>query len=217
MLVAPNATLITRGVSFNFLHLAGGKSFFKKSSPEFLSTDLVELHLRGYNNVEPKMVLTADWQEVDVTGRSHTALDNPPGELQVSELITKRIKTIELAREIWFDKFTRGIYASREDPKKMAVDYGYNLWGEESQKRLEFLVEYTRRIETTHLISVENLLRKLESKGEVVQRELSSSHYQWSLNFYLNSLKSRYTNKKLQVREMNDLQYYVWILKNGKF
>lgn len=216
MLVAPNATLISRGVSFNFIHMAGGKSYFKKTSPEVLPSDLVELHLRGYNNLEAKSILTADWQEVEVTGRTHQALENPPGELQVSELITKRIKSLELAREIWFLKFTKAIYDSRIDPKKMAVDYGYNLWGEESSKRLEYLVEYTRRIETTNLISVDNLLQKLEKNGEVVQRELTSNHYQFSLNFYLKSLKSRYTNKKLQVREMNDLQYYVWILKNGK-
>jgi predicted metalloprotease len=78
-------------------------------------------------------------------------------------------------------------------------------------------VEYTRRVETTNLRSLENLLTKLEDKGEKVRRDLSEDHYRSSLNHYLLGLKSRYDNKKMRVREMNDLQYYVWILRNGKF
>jgi hypothetical protein len=51
----------------------------------------------------------------------------------------------------------------------------------------------------------------------MVKKELSEDNYRASLNHYLLGLKSRYDGKKMRVREMNDLQYYVWILKNGKW
>ena len=102
------------------------------------------------------------------------------------------------------------------DSKLLAREFGYTLWGDEIDQRFNFLVEYTRRIETTNLMSVENLLTKLKDKGESFSRELSESQYQASLNHYLLGLKSRYDKRKMRVREMNDLQYYVWILKNGK-
>jgi hypothetical protein len=59
-------------------------------------------------------------------------------------------------------------------------------------------------------------VKRLAEKGESITRELGDGHYRAALNFYLKGLKARYTNKKLQVREMNDLQYYVWILRHGK-
>ena len=71
-------------------------------------------------------------------------------------------------------------------------------------------------METTNLKSMENLLAKLETNGEFNQKEMDDGHYQAALNSYLLQLKKRYINKRMQVREMNDLQYYVWILRNGK-
>jgi hypothetical protein len=90
------------------------------------------------------------------------------------------------------------------------------VWGTDIQQRQNFLLEYTRRMETTNLKSMENLLAKLETNGEFNQKEMDDGHYQAALNSYLLQLKKRYINKRMQVREMNDLQYYVWILRNGK-
>ena len=63
---------------------------------------------------------------------------------------------------------------------------------------------------------MDNLLKKLEANEEVQVKELGQSHYQTTLEFYLKDLKMRYTNQRTQVREMSDLQYYIWILRNGK-
>jgi hypothetical protein len=154
--------------------------------------------------------------EVTASGREYVTVKNVPGELQVTELLTKRIKTIELAREIWVKSMTLPLFKEVADAKKLATREGYHLWGDEIEKRLDFLQEYTRRIETTNLKSKENLLSRLEAAGEKPNTELSSIHYEYAINKYLNGLKSKYSGKKLMVREMNDLQYYVWILKNGK-
>ena len=143
-------------------------------------------------------------------------VDDPSSDLQILELLTKRIRSIELAREIWLEKYTIPYMIRLADSKGLAIEYGYKIWGEEINKRIEFLQEYSRRIETTHLKSVENLMAKLEAAGKPIPKTTTDSPYKASLNHYLLGLKNRFGDKKMQVREMNDLQYYVWILKNGK-
>jgi len=216
MMVTPNSTVVARDVSFDYLYLPGGKGYFKKRQTE--PGEEFTLYLRGYTATEANAVGEVSWHVVDESGRYFIPMkDDAPGVLQVTELLTKRIKTIELAREIWFKEFTLPLMAASKDSEVIARDYGYTLWGDESTKRFDFLVEYNRRIETTNLRSLENLLVKLENKGEKSGRDLSEDHYRVSLNHYLLGLKSRYDNRKMRVRELNDLQYYVWILKNGKF
>ncbi len=216
MMVTPNSTIVAKDVSFDYLYLPGGKGYFKKRSTEV--GEEFSLYLRGYAETQVNTISEASWHVVDDTGRTFIPISmDAPGILQVTELLTKRIKTIELAREIWVKEFTLPVMAATKDSEALARDYGYTLWGDEASKRLDFLVEYTRRIETTNLRSIENLLTKLESNGEKSRRDLSEDHYRASLNHYLLGLKSRYDNRKMRVREMNDLQYYVWILKNGKF
>ncbi len=212
MLVAPNASIVAKDTSFDLMFYPGGKSFFKRRSIEGSE---FRLQLRGYNQTE-MIEVEPEWYEVDHLGRSHTKLDNPASGLQMAELLTRRIKTLELAREIWLEKFTVPVANSLGDAKKLAVEHGYTLWGDDLFRRYDFLTEYTRRLETTNIKSLDNLLTKLEENGEKVNREMTDSHFRASLNFYLLGLKKRYTDKKMQIREMNDLQYYVWILKNGK-
>jgi hypothetical protein len=214
MFVSPNSTLVGSNVSFDYLYYSGGKGYFKKRSTQ--KEEEFFLHLRGYTDFLIIPITATSWHEVIPDGRLFTPLFDVPGILQVTELLTKRIKTIELAREIWVESFTVPIVRLRKNPTLMAREYGYTIWGDELKKRFDFLVEYTRRIETTNLRSLENLLRKLENNGEVISRELSEEHYRASLNHYLLGLKSRYDKKKMKVREMNELQYYVWILTNGK-
>lgn len=213
MIVSPNATLISVNSSLDFVYLFGNKSYFKKrleNQPE------ISLHLRGYSTFESKPIGDLKWYEVAANGRAFEQMSDVPGNLQVLELLTRRIKTIELAREIWIQKFTLPMLATIQDARNMAKNYGYRVWGDDLEKRFSFLLEYTRRIETTNLKSLENLLTKVEGKGENLKKDLSDDLYRASLNDYLLGLKSRYDNKKMRVREMSDLQYYVWILKNGR-
>ena len=214
MMVSPNSTIVSRNAGFDYLYLPGGKGYLKKrtnmENEEFL------VQLRGYTSNEERTISNSDWYEISPNGRVILGMEDVPGILQVAELITKRIKTIELSREIWVKNFTLSVMERINNPKLLAQEHGYSLWGEEIDRRYNFLVEYTRRIETTNLRSLENLLIKLEESGEKLSRDLSMDLYHSSLNHYLFGLKSRYDNKQMKVREMNDLQYYVWILQNGK-
>lgn len=215
MVVAPNATVVSSGASFDYVYLPGAKSFFKKRT--FQLGEEFSLHLRGYSATNVNTISETEWYEVEANGRSFSQMLEIPGHLQVTELLTKRIKTIELAREIWVQEFSVPLAKAIATPELLARDFGYRLWAEDLAKRLSFLVEYTRRIETTNLRSLENLLTKVEASGENVRKDLSEDHYRASLNHYLLGLKSRYDSKQMRVREMSDLQYYVWILRNGKW
>ena len=214
MMVAPNGSLVGRLTSFDFFHYPGGKSHFKKRHA--LEGHELSLHLRGYTAIDTISVSDDAWFEIEASGRSHTKVEKATGGLEITELLTRRIKTFELVREFWLDKYTAPIVKSLDNPKNLAIFHGYSLWGEEHNRRFDFLAEYTRRMETSNLKSMDNLLKKLEENGETVQKEMNDGHYQATLNFYLKDLKNRYTNKRMQVREMNDLQYYIWILRHGK-
>ncbi|MFL5784515.1 MAG: hypothetical protein ACJ76H_07905 [Bacteriovoracaceae bacterium] len=212
MVFAPNVTVTGTGASFNMIHIIGEKSWFRRSDGKGTLT----MELRGYQNTVVPVENPDVWSEVEPMGRMvTTAL--PTGELDVAELLTKRIQTIELAREMWFEQFTLPMIADIGDQKKLGIEHGYRLWEDaDVKKRQEFLNEYTRRVETTHLRSVENLLVKMEEAGEKPRKNLSSEIYEKALNHYLLGLKKQYTQKKMRVRETNDLEYYVYLLRNGK-
>jgi hypothetical protein len=213
MVVAPNISVTGSGVSFNMIHLPGGKTWFRKSA----GNGSLMMELRGYTGTTTMNVDAPEsWNEIEPMGRLVTVA-SPMAELDVAELLTKRIQTIELAREMWLQKFSLPLFEVIGDQKKLGVEQGYRLWAEaDLKKRHEFLTEYTRRIETTNLRSVENLLTKLEAAGETPRRELSSALYEKALNHYLLGLKKRYTQKRMRLRETNELEYYVWLLRNGK-
>lgn len=215
MMVSPNATLVSSLNSFDMVYIQGGKSYFKKRDASTLGEEFA-LQLRGYTSTEAYPLQELDWYSVESNGRSFERLESPPKELQLIELLTKRIKTIELAREIWISHFTLPVIACLVDAKELAINHGFTLWDKDLSRRQEFLSEYTRRIETTNLRSLENLLLKYEKNEIPVIRELTQSFYVTPLKDYLISLKERYSNKEIKVREMNDLQYYIWILEHAK-
>ncbi len=214
MMVAPNGTLVAKNVSLNVVHQVGGESFFKRR----LGRDAdVALFLRGYAQAEAMSIKDDQWYSIGAAGRSYAPVPGGNGTLQLLELLTRRIRTIELARERWVQKFTLPVVGALNFPDTLAQNFGYTVWGEEANRRFQFLIEYTRRVETTNLRSVENLLTRLEASGEAIQKELPEDLYRASLNHYLLGLKSRYDKKNIRVREFNDLKYYVWILTHGKF
>jgi hypothetical protein len=214
MLVAPNASIVAQQSSFDFLFYPGGKSYFKKRTQN--QGEEFSLHLRGYLATESQPLSEQAWYEVGANGRNFSKVDQITGNLEITELITRRIKTFELAREVWIEKYTLPVIKFLGSAEQLAFHHGYYLWGNNLSRRFEFLVEFMRRMETTNLNSIDNLLKKLESNGESNIVELDDRHYRSALNYYLMDIKNRYAASRTQVREMSDLQYYIWILRNGK-
>lgn len=215
MLVTPAGTITSVNNSFDVFYLPGTEVFFKKR--EHSDDNKFDLTLRGYLSNNDEAVNNTSWHKIETNGRSYSSIEDVPGQLQVLELLTKRIKTIELARELWVKNYTLPFIQLLNEPEKMAQNYGYTIWGENLSERLKFLTEYTRRVETTNLKSIQNLMTRLEESGNQVKKSINDDYYRVSLSHYLLSLKSRFDNKKMRVRELSDVQYYVWILKNGKF
>lgn len=211
MLISPNASLISSGSTLDMIYRLGSKSYFKRRTNDEGSSLL--LQMRGYSLKDLTEVNELKWYEVAENGRNFSLAENDLGHLEITELLTKRIKTFELAREIWIDKYTAPIFATIENKQNMAIKYGFKIWGEEISKRFDFMLEYMRRIETTNLKSIELLLSKNDIQ---VEKGPGTNHFQAALDSYLFGLKKRYSNERSQVREMSDLQYYVWILRNGK-
>ena len=209
--VAPNSSVISEGESFDLIYKIGGKAYLKRKNID--ESHSFKLQLRGYSQTELSEIGELKWYEVSENGRAFSHAEADLGYLEITELLTKRIKTFELAREIWLEKYTAPILASIEKKDEMAVKHGYKLWDQDIAKRFDFLLEYVRRIETTNLKSIETLMSK---NGIEVQKGVGTTHFQAALNSYMFGLKQRYSNKRIQVREMSDLQYYVWILRNGK-
>jgi hypothetical protein len=72
----------------------------------------------------------------------------------------------------------------------LAETYGYRLWGElggvkdqDLAKRVRFLHEYTRRIETTNLVVAEQFFKKLVRRGD------KWSPKQFDFRFYRRALQ----------------------------
>ena len=193
------------------IYRLGSKAYFKRRTNDE-GTSLL-LQMRGYSVRDLTDINELKWYEVAENGRNFSLAENDLGHLEITELLTKRIKTFELAREIWIDQYTGPIFATIENKEKMAIKHGFKIWGEEISKRFDFMLEYMRRIETTNLKSIELLLSKNEIQ---VEKGPGTNHFQAALDSYLFGLKKRYSNERSQVREMSDLQYYVWILRNGK-
>jgi hypothetical protein len=212
MMVAPNATIVAHNQSLDFLYYPGGRAFFRaRSSGE------LKLSLRGYLDTDIHLVSEMNWFEVDPVGRQWKKIQNPEGKLEITELITRRIRTMELARELWINNYTIPIVNDLANPQKMAQDHGILTWpGAQQLERYNFLQEYTRRIETTQLRSLQNLLTKMGHEGDKFSKELNDDHYQAAIKSYLLQLKQRYGDTQQRVREMSDLEYYAWILRHGK-
>ena len=215
IVVSPQVTIISKKTSFDLLYLPGHKTYLKRRTKN--DGDEFQIALRGYTNTDLIPLDELAWHSLDKSGRSYEKIEDVPVELQLIELLTARIKTIELAREYWFEKYTSNLLrlVLEKDEKKIASDYGYLLWKEDYAKRINFLLEYSRRMETTYLRALENLALKLENKGEAIGSPLDQRFHKAALNEYLIYLKKRYSVNYTQVREMSDLQYYIWVLKRG--
>lgn len=211
MVVLPNGTINFSDSSIDFFYRPGGKSYFKKR----VGTEC-ELVLRGFGELDKKLIENNDWYEISPDGREAHEISEANSTLNILELITKRIKTIELGRELWVQKYTSRIFSVISEKKKLAEWYGYSSWQEDDlNKRIDFLTTDTKRIETANLKSIENLTEKYQNDKNI-NEESEMKFYHFSLNQYLMGLKKRFAVEKTQVREMSDLQYYLWTLKNGK-
>ena len=97
--------------------------------------------------------------------------------------------------------------------EKLALEYGYRLWDSQRENELkdraEFVKEYVRRTETTNLKTISHIFRNTPLVGynfKYIARAMKDHYIK---------LKKRFKEANLVVREMNDTEYYIWLIKNG--
>lgn len=219
LLVAPNGNILVQDVAFSWFYGEANQSYFKLHSRndieegERILPMSARFMYRGYSNTRSEEIAPDKWMAVDVDGRELTPLANPPQYLELSEVFYKRLTTIMLARERALER-RRDFWKSNE--ATLASNWGYRLWGEELKDRLDFLIEYSRRLETTNLRSLQRLAESLKNTETMKMSEFDERYFVKALNSYYNSLKQKHSLAQESTRDMAPIHYYGWLLKNAR-
>lgn len=182
-LVMPNGTIFGENLVAEFIVLTGNKSYFKLRDEEQIGLAEVEsrveptLYYRGFKNDQTSKVDFSQWYEIGAKGRESRVYDEPK-RFAIGEFLTKNIPTILVAREIFYKNYSAFTQQSLSE-ENLATNYGYRLWEPYEKEdsdlnlRVQFLVEYTRRAETTNLLAAEQFKKRIERRGE-----------KWSFSIY---------------------------------
>lgn len=200
-LVMPNGTVEGINPFVEFIVLPNAHSYFKQKLPGEHSLSLKEdeagpkrmtLYYRGFENTETLETPIGEWIKMAADGR-RTDVAESPERFAFGALLTRRIPSLFFAREIWLEKYGPGIF-NFETPEELATN-GYRLWdyrryGEEERTdldlRLDFLREYTRRLETTNLTVSRNFYNRVEAEGgEVPEGVYSDLYYKRAYENYI--------------------------------
>ena len=203
-LVMPNGTLFGERLKVEMIVLLGGETFLKRRTFKQLGlkekgpleTLLAEVFLRGYENNKGNLIEEGLWYEINKLGTSLNALE-PKNyrKFLMGEFITQRIPTMLLAREHFLKRYSWFIFNNKLTSKELALRYGYRLWRSWSSKikelraRVEYLKEYTRRVETTVLKESAKLRRRLLNRKETVHPiTYDNRFYKLAMESYYKSL-----------------------------
>lgn len=221
MLVSPNGTIYGKNVGVSYFYGLSKKSYFKLTTRDAEEVGerahpwSAEFFYRGYANDKVEPLSTEEWFAVSQDGRTLEVMLTVPPDLAVSELMTKRIPTFMLVRERWLAS-AKPFWDDAAKADTLAQNWGYRLWGSELEGRIAFLKEFTRRIETTGLRSIDRLVQETRREGDPVMGEFDSRYFARSLDHYYLSFKRRHNHSKESVRDMSFLHYYGWMLRNAR-
>ncbi len=233
-LVMPNGTISGQNLQLELYYRLGKKAYIKLKDPtEIYDIDpakdevkqLAYFYYRGYNNTETKDISVGHWYEVDERGKTIVDYEDGDKTFHLSELLVKRVPSIMVAREFWIEKYSLPILQDKLDKSELGAKMGYRLWGKtkddkmEIDERVSYLKEYTRRVETTHLTSVEKLNEKLETENKIISKSeeiLDPIYYGKAYGAYVYRLSNLYEAKTDEALELNRLGYHYWLMLNAK-
>ncbi len=205
LVVFPAGTVQGNDVQLEVITHFGNETYLKaldQESSEFEATDFkpLTLTLRGIESAANINLERGVWKTINSRGREFGDLIENSRQ-KSAEFVIKRIPTILFARELLLEKYSKDFFNERLDRTKLAKEYGYRVWngltninieeeaGEnftETDKRLRFLNEYTRRIETSNLLVGEKFKQMLEDRGEKVDlKNFTDRYFAEALRKYL--------------------------------
>lgn len=175
-LVTPNGTVTGRDLSVEFISLIGNESFVKSRSNSQLGLNAEDtsreanFYFRGFDSKESQSLEIGSWYRIGKRGKRIGKYFDTQLQ-QIGELLTKRIPSILVARELLLKRYGQFVKEAG-DPETLAIKYNYRQWGDfdndksDMSLRLKFLKEYTRRMETTNLVTSGKLRENLIARGE---------------------------------------------------
>ncbi len=222
ILTLPNVTLMGRDLVVETVSLMGGETYFRKKTPEEqelisekeASESEVQYQLRGYENHELVILDSDNWMVADAKGDSVNKVEDD-NLLKMSSFITKRIPSILVARELLMQKYSEVLYKEKYDRTLLARNEGYRLWdSEEMAKRLSFIKEYFRRVETTNLTSSVHFIERMKLRGVAIPSiEYSNKYFIKALDRLM--LYDPYTEVPAKASTLNSTSKHLWKVIHG--
>jgi hypothetical protein len=220
-IVMPNTTLSGYDVNAEFIVLAGGNTYAKKRKPqdiglsEISNQSPLRLYYRGFENNRELIMRPGTWYSVDPRGRN-IDVHQPSSLFRMGEFITSYTPTIYVARELMLQRYSRFAFAEIS-ALRLAQDYGYRQWGSLSQpksdlsRRLEFLKEYTRKLETSNLNTASLFRDRLRERGEIVSLpEYSARYFNRALVHYKRDQEVRHALTGRSEESLNSTKKPLW-------
>lgn len=186
-IVLQNGTVFGKNINMEFVTLNGKESYLKARKYDQLALqgetpdDFLEFYFRGFENKDMKNIEKGFWYEIDAKGRSLKSVVDQK-RFALGEYITKNIPTVLVAREFLLGKYGR-FTQEIQDPRELARNHGYYMWGDLSEersdinRRINFLKEYTRRIETTQMLVTRQIRKNLIDEDAVNKFNYYGSHF----------------------------------------
>lgn len=178
LLVAPNGTFLGKNLQINLFHQINKSSLFQ-------SIDKSKVFFRGLFNEKSAQLEPKAWYEMGHKGRELTPLEQAPPELSKALLNTKRPFTIIKAREIFLNKYSKKIFQTLS-PKKLATMHGVRLWQGESSfpnqemgRRLQFLLQYTRKEQTHFLRSSAKIFPTKDHEAKFSEKYYKKAYFHY--------------------------------------
>lgn len=236
LMIMPNASIEGQNLQLELHYNLGQKSFIKLKDPiDLYEIDekkdevkqYAQVYFRGYENVEAKDISVGNWYVMNEAGRVLDEFPQGDKDFHLLELLVKRVPSLMIARELWLKPLTP-ILNTKTQSNTLASVYGYRLWdkdhkddyalGNETKLRLEYLKEYSRRTETTHLATVNKLNQRLEAEKSNSQmgEAPDQKYYHRALMAYYEKLSNLYDPKVEEALELNRLGYHFWLMINAK-
>lgn len=197
--VFPTGTVEGYDMAIEVISHFGEETYLKGKNHESLDVNQEDwaeltLTLRGLENFETKVLPRGVWYKINSRGRELAELEDDFWP-RSGEFVTRRITSIFHMREEMLEENSRNLFQDKLDRTEMARDYGFRIWGElsldmldgnsesnseklsDSTRRLKFLREYTRRLETSNILVGEKFKEKLEKRGDRIDLKKYGNRY----------------------------------------
>lgn len=181
LIVMGNGSIFGDNLALEAIVIPGKESLFKLRdfsqlgvSGEDLSYiyNRADFYYRGYENTQSSPISLGEWNSVDARGRVMSrAIETSL--MHMGEFLTSKIHTLNVARELWLEREFSFAHNQR-DPLALATHEGYRLWEVQKNKegvtdleeREQWILDYSRRIETSNLKTASLFRERIEARGE---------------------------------------------------